>query len=187
MTTERFVQDLHKTSQKTAASRLQIYCSSANVQVYDLMERNFQPSYKNLVMILIVSSDFYQSLKFFFNWESTAPLLKLIYKNGVPEGEKEHLIVDMFKEVANLSAGQMKRLLNKSNIHSDISLPISMRGYDDLFSNQSNNPQQYTQSWKFEVGDSNLIFTSAIESRGDLSPHQLTEEVEDNDDSIEFF
>lgn len=151
------------------------------------MEKNFQPSYKNLVMILVVSPSFYQSLKFFFNWESTAPLLDNIYKDGILEGEREHLIVDFFKEVGNLTAGHIKSVLSKSNINSDISLPISMRGYDDLFSIQSNNPKQFTQSWKFKVGTSNLIFTSAIKSRGGMEALQITDEVDDNDESIEFF
>ena len=183
----KFVQDLHHISQKTAADRLQTYCSSQEVQVQEYAEKNFQPSFKNLVMILVVSPKFYQSLKFFFNWESTAPLLERIYKKGISDGEKEHLIVDMFKEVSNLSAGHIKTLLNKSEIYSDISLPISMRGYDDLFSNQSNSMKQFTQSWKFQVGTSSLIFSSAIEARGELSDQSIASEIDDNDDSIEFF
>ncbi len=187
MTTEKFVLDLHKTSQRTAASRLQTYCSSQDVLVLDFVEKNFQPSYKNLVMILVVSPNFYQSLKFFFNWETTAPLVERIYKNVISDGEKEHLIVDMFKEVANLSAGHIKSVLNKSNIYSDISLPISMRGYDDLFSSKSNNPKQFTQSWRFEVETSHLIFTSSIESRANLEALEISDDNDDNDNSIEFF
>jgi CheY-specific phosphatase CheX len=165
---------LQELSHKVTLNRLKGY-SQHEFTSAKTSENKFQCTYKSLVLILVVSPSFYQSLKLFFNPDTCSLLLnKLFPKKKLSEMDQEKLCIDLFKEVANLSAGFIKKKLEDAGHSSDISLPICLRGYDDLFSHQGSYISSATDSWIFSSGSTQIMFSATT--------HQMTPDFKANID-----
>ena len=116
-----------------------------------------------MVLIVLSGPKIKQTLKIFFNAASALPFVEQTYGKTIEKEQLTKLSTDAFKEVANLVAGHIKILLEKSGIKCEISLPIALRGYDDLFFSNKNENKEFKSHWKIKHLGEELIFSNLVE------------------------
>lgn len=102
-----------------------------------------------MAMILVANSDFRIAVKIHYNDTDMITLAKsvLLMDDVVPILSKNKnsssCIQDFTKEFANLLGGTIKRSLDLCDLNNGLSLPLLVRGFDDLFSQPSNRSETH--------------------------------------------
>ncbi len=183
MTEVQLLNSIDEATQKVSLKRLESYSRKTgfSIELKSLDEIDIIDY--SMVVILISGESIHQTFKIFFDPSRSFKLLDQIYKNKV-DNEVE-LICDFFKEVANLTAGQIRSLLEKSGLRCEISLPILLRAYDELFFNPKDQVNNLTTYWMMTSQDMKLYFSSSIQLF-DKSKN-INFKFEDEDGNVEFF
>ena len=119
---------------KLLESQIRTYFDNPEVRVESIEAKDARIFfYNHLSLILIGGGDFRMLLKIFSNKSD-------IYKmaeTALGEIRSESAIVDFMKELANVLGGSIKRSMEASELQVGLSLPLSIKGFDELFSDQS--------------------------------------------------
>ncbi len=130
---DKFTESLHQAVVQSCQSRLQTFCQIQGVDAENLKTLKDRQTYSNMALVLLSGKNVKLVLKLFFDSDSTHSFFE---NNKLPEDggrEIRRSAIDGLKEVLNLVAGHLKILLEQVEVTSDISLPVAMRGYDDMF------------------------------------------------------
>lgn len=149
----------------TVKLRCESYCHLSGLKSSDLDQLEAGHFCKNMVMILLNSPQIDLQLKIFYEEKSSAEFIEKLPRSKASENNDEALTSDMYKEVANLTIGHIKTVLEQSGIACEMSLPIAMRGYDDLFSNEKKYPHSIEKNWKLQLKKSMFICHCSIEAK----------------------
>jgi|GEM_PF-2188204 len=84
---------------------------------------------------------------------------------GLEEAQLDELrIRDCVREYMNILAGVIQSEFSKVNLESRLSIPISTRGFDELFFGRPSTPIQYQDSWWLNwQGGGKMILSAFIE------------------------
>lgn len=110
-------------------------------------------------MILIANSDFRIVVKIHYNDSDMQALAKSVLKSDEIKITKKTNVTtsyleDFAKEFANLLGGSIKRSLDMCQFNNGLSLPLLVRGFDDLFSI----PTVMSESYSRRLSDSGKSF-----------------------------
>jgi hypothetical protein len=93
------------------------------------------------------------------------PLRPLCAKNLMTSEENvgEPMIRDFLREIANLFGGSMRTVLSRNHVDSGISLPLSSRGFDDVFFLSTNTSRTFNQIFKLSWPTGSLYISQFVE------------------------
>ncbi len=183
MTEVQLLKSIDEATQKISLKRIEGYSQTQGFTIQPELMSHIPLIDYSMVIILISGGALRQTFKVFFDLSHAKVLLKKIYKTEVKNPDE--LTCDFFKEIANLTAGQMRNLFEKSGFQCEISLPILLRAYDELFFNSKEDVNSKTSYWQIKNKEVTLYCSSTVElfekskNRSFLS--------EDEDGNIDFF
>ena len=112
------------------------------------------------ILILLSNKQLNVTLKFFFTPKKIESLVKNTMGDRFEESKSADLARDVLKEVANLTMGHVKNRFIASNLKVESSLPIAMRGYDNLFFREFETGENSQKNFWALQGDDYSIFCS---------------------------
>ncbi len=126
------------------------------------------PSQGNKVLGHILSSILVQGMGFRITLKyhsDLAPMVPLCVKNMQvnPNQVHERMIRDFLREVANLVAGAMRADLGRNNVDAGISLPMSTRGFDEVFFRGTSQRISTTQTCEILWENTRVVVTQLVE------------------------
>ncbi len=106
-----------------------------------------------LTFILLAGSSMRASLKIFYGTTEARKFTKAKFKKDDSQ-ISEVLVADFMKEFANLVAGAVKRTLGTVDVSVGLGLPLTTRGFDDVFASDGLTEGVYSDRWclKSEMG-----------------------------------
>jgi len=112
--------------------------------------------------IIVQGGDFRITVKIHSDMK---PIRPLCAKNLLlPEDQVgERMIRDFLREIANLLGGAIRTELSRNNVDSGISLPLSSRGFDEVFFSSVDTDKNFTQAFKLTWPGGALVITQFIE------------------------
>jgi CheY-specific phosphatase CheX len=126
-----FARSVHKAVQSSIQSRIETFCKIQGVKTEVVEQLEHRRSFANMALILLSGEKVRLKLKLFFDKEGSSRFFENIHNPETNRHPAQN--VDALKEVLNLVIGHLKILLEDVAVKCDISLPVAMRGYDDLF------------------------------------------------------
>ncbi len=185
MTKGQFEESLESALMKSSLSRIKTFCRQEDFHLNKSPDVSKDHAQKpNLVLILISGQDVHITLKVFFDAKKCPSLTEQTHGQSDQEDEQSHRSVDVVKELSNLIAGHIKMLLDQAGINCEISLPISMRGYDEIFFKDDINLGLKKNQWEIYRESEKLTFVSVV--RNSLDNDIELEYVEESS-TIELF
>ena len=163
MTEVQLKQSIDDATKKSSISRLTSFCHLTGLSGFEPAKKSDTELFSNMVLIILSGPKIKQTFKVFFNATEALPFVEKTYKKNLSREQLSKYSIDTFKEIANLVAGHIKILLEKTGLRCEISLPIALRGYDDLFFSDKNEGSKYKSYWKIRYQGEELIFSNLIE------------------------
>jgi len=172
-----------------SVSRLKIQTDSSDVETKEL-DSGFRPGRilaSNMVFILISGDAVRLTFKVHFNIRTAKSLAFRIFGGQSAADISEKQAIDYFKEYGNLVAGNIVTLLGKINIDLGISLPLSTRGFYEIFSDCSErqHPITYSDFWELKANGHELYCSALFEilnarQLADLAAYEVVDEADDD-------
>jgi hypothetical protein len=112
--------------------------------------------------IIVQGGDFRLTIKIH---SDCAPLRPLCAKNmQIAESEVgEKVMRDFLREVANLLGGAMRTELARNNVDAGLSLPLSSRGFDEVFFDSTEGEKSFLQACRVRWDGGVLYMTQFLE------------------------
>lgn len=162
-------------------SRLKIHADASEVVLLD-MDAGFVPGKilaSNMVFILVSGDALRITFKIHFNTRMAKELAFRIF-GGASAGElSEKQAIDYFKEYGNLVAGSVITLIGHVGVELGISLPLSTRGFYEVFSDYTETQYpvvSFSDFWQLAVDGRHSLYCSALVEI--LDAHQLEKLVD---------
>jgi CheY-specific phosphatase CheX len=185
MTKDQLEKAIQEALIQSSHSRLKTFCQVDDIKLNPKLEIAEAAHCPDMVLILLSGPEIHLTFKMFFNSEKARFLIEKTYGDINFKNEVSKYSVDAMKEVANLVVGHMKILLEKSDIKSEISLPIALRGYDELFFKDRKNDIIRKWHWEMEYENQQILFTGLMKLN--LEKEGVEFVYEDESSSLEFF
>ena len=170
-------------------SRLKTHTDSSEVEIKEL-DSGFRPGRilaSNLVFILVSGEAMRLTFKIHFDTRVAKYLAYRIFGGKLPEDISPKQAIDYFKEYGNLVAGNIVTLLGKIDIDLGISLPLSTRGFYEIFSDCSERQHPITCSdlWELKTNGHELYCSALFEilnvrQLADLAAYEVVDEADDD-------
>jgi hypothetical protein len=136
-----------------------------------------------LTFIMLVGPAFRVSLKIFYGINEARRFSKARFSNLETQLD-DRIVFDFMKDFANLAAGAVKRSLGKIDLSVGIGLPLTTRGFDDVFAADGLADGVYTDSWSLKSDQGEIICMLSLKVLEDAkvagirwSPDQAVEET----------
>jgi len=129
-----------------------------------VLKERLQPEYVYsywMSLILIVSRSLRLTFKTHYLTTTASFLTHQLVKGGELVSQRQ--AIDFMKEYCNLTAGGIKRVLEFVGYPAGISLPVSCRGFDDIFYPKPSNSLGKEAAWDLIVGDKNVTCSVTVE------------------------
>ena len=148
--------------------------------------------------LIMVSGEFLRiTLKLHFNLAEVKLVAYRAYGKNTPEELSDKRAIDFIKELCNLSAGQLVTIFEENNLPTGMSLPLSSRGFYDIFADYTPAVQPFIRFgdlWSVKCESCTINMTSVIEILdADAISSILSYEIastaandEDKDEEIDF-
>jgi hypothetical protein len=112
--------------------------------------------YNRLSLILLGGADFRMLIKIHSNESDIA----VMAKEALGEGG-DIAAVDFVKELANVLGGSVKRAMESAELQVGLSLPLSIRGFDELFSEKTDG--NLSGFYKIGAGSQDFVIQVQVE------------------------
>lgn len=138
------------------------YLGNPNISIAPLENQKSIYLMNWMAMILVANADFRIAVKIHYhdtdliNLAQSVLALDEISATSSKNVSSSSCIQDFAKEFANLLGGTIKRSLDHSRLNNGLSLPLLVRGFDDLFSQPSNRSETHCRVF-FEKGKKFII------------------------------
>ena len=173
-----------------ALARLKRHSGSPEVETREL-GCGFRPGRilaSNMVFILVSGDALRLTFKVHFNIRTAKNLAFSIFGGDSPEDISEQQAVDYVKEYGNLVAGSVVTLLGENNIELGISLPLSTRGFYEVFSDYSEKQHPVitcSDFWELKANGNEIHCSALLEilnrnALGDLPAYEIVDEADDD-------
>ena len=149
-------------------SRLKAHTDSSEVEIKEL-DSGFRPGRilaSNLVFILVSGDAMRLTFKIHFDTRTAKYLAYRIFGGKLPDDISPKQAIDYFKEFGNLVAGSVVTLMAESNIELGISLPLSTRGFYEVYSDYSEKQYPiitYSDFWALKVNGHDIFCSAQFE------------------------
>lgn len=80
-----------------------------------------------------------------------------------PEEVLSMEVLDFFKEYCNMVAGKIKWLLEFNGTESGISLPVMLRGFDEVFFKKEDRKSLFSEKWKLQTASLAIACSIIVE------------------------
>lgn len=139
-----------------------------------------------MALILMVSGEFRITIKVFYSHQYGLELMSQRRRVKIEEVQ-DAWIPDFMKELMNLTAGATKRSLGSVDVKMGLSLPLIMRGIDDIYE-IAHADLQDLDLWTLETNLGTLVYKTSIEiyDRPFVDAIRWSAPVETNEDDMEF-
>ena len=174
-----------------ALSRLKVHTDCEEIEQAELGE-SFRPGRilaNNMVFILASGEPVRVTFKAHFNIDTAKDLAFRVFGGDSAATISEKRAVDYFKEYSNLVAGSVVTLFEKIEIELGISLPLSTRGFYEVFADYQERQQpiiSYSDFWALKVNGHTVFCSALLEILDRQRLEKLINfdvtEAEDNDD-----
>ena len=162
-----------------SVSRLRIHSGSSAIETRELGPA-FRPGRilaSNMVFILVSGDALRLTFKVHFASGTARSLAFRIFGGSSPADLSEKQSIDYFKEYGNLVAGSVVTLLGENDVELGISLPLSTRGFYEVFSDYSEKQHPiitFSDFWELKTNGNDIYCSALLEI---LSPKQLAKLV----------
>ena len=174
-------------------SRLKTHTNSSEVELKEL-DSGFRPGRilaSNLVFILVSGEAMRLTFKIHFDTRVAKYLAYRIFGGKLPEDISPKQAIDYFKEFGNLVAGSVVTLMAEINIELGISLPLSTRGFYEVYSDYSEKQYPiitYSDFWALKVNGYDIFCSAQFEILDrkpleNLIGYEIAEEGNNDDDA----
>lgn len=179
-----------------SVSRLKSHTGAAEVEAGEL-GCGFRPGRilaSNMVFILVSGDALRLTIKVHFNTGAARNLAFGIFGGNSPADISERLAIDYFKEYANLVAGSVVTLLAENGVELGISLPLSTRGFYEVFSDYTEKQHpiiSYSDFWELQANGHDVHCSALVEILnqkllGHLAAYEISEETGDSGAEMDF-
>lgn len=162
MNKDQVVSKLQEAAIKSSISRLKSFCKVEPVAKEEANEAVDGAKYRDMALILLAGPEIHMMLKIFFNSNMQKEVIEATYGPIDDEKMVSKYSIDTLKEILNLIIGHLKQLLDKSGLHCEISLPIALRGYDELFFRDQIDKESEAWTWSVDFGGEKLLFSGIL-------------------------
>lgn len=179
-----------------SASRLKIHSGASGVETRELGVgfRAGRILASNMVFILVSGDALRLTFKVHFNTATAKNLAFRIFGGNSPADISEKQAIDYFKEYGNLVAGSVVTLLGESGIELGISLPLSTRGFYEVFSDYSERQPpaiSFSDFWELKENGNGMYCSAVVEildnkQLDSLVDYEIVEEAVDDDGEMDF-
>ena len=177
-------------------SRLKNHAGAAEIDIREL-GCGFRPGKilaSNMVFILVSGDAFRLTFKVHFNTRTARKLAFRIFGGNSPDAISEKQAIDYFKEYGNLVAGSVVTLLAESGVELGISLPLSTRGFYEVFSDYSEKLDPivaFSDFWELRTNDRSIHCGAQFEilnhrQLAELAAYEIVEEADSADAEMDF-
>lgn len=132
-------------------------------------------------LILISGKSLRITFKTHFNIKTCRKIASPIYGKK-PEDIAVRQAQDFVKEFGNLSAGFLKKIFEEQDVDVGISLPLVIRGFDEVFFDKTEGNSKLEDCWKLDNGTTSLICTSLLEVYQPEIIEELDFNIEDEEE-----
>ena len=179
-----------------STSRFKIHTDSPEVETKELGP-GFRPGRilaSNMVFILVSGDALRLTFKVHFATGTAKNLAFRIFGGNSPADISEQQAIDYFKEYGNLVAGSVVTLLGENGIDLGISLPLSTRGFYEVFSDYCEKQHPiitFSDFWELRANGKNTHCSAVLEilnqkQLGNLAAYEIVEAASDDDAEIDF-
>jgi CheY-specific phosphatase CheX len=128
-----------------------------------------------MALILISGKSVRITFKVHFNIRTAQEFAAPVYGKN-PDDIEMRQAKDFVKEFCNLSAGFIKKIFEDQNLDVGISLPLVIRGFDEVFFDKSEKETITEDSFKLDQSGNGLICSSHIE----VFNHEMLQVIDTN-------
>ena len=117
-------------------------------------------------IILVSGEPIRITLKFHFDRSSAGFMSPKLYGVDTVDQITDGQLVDFFKELSNLTAGNMIKIFKEVEIPLGISLPLCTRGFNEIFSDYQTEESpiiKYSDIWQLSLGELSFSGTVMVE------------------------
>lgn len=177
-------------------SRLKIHSGGAEVETKELGPA-FKPGRilaSNMVFILVSGDAFRLTFKIHFDSATARNLAFRIFGGDSPAAISEKQAIDYFKEYGNLVAGSVVTLLGENDVELGISLPLSTRGFYEVFSDYTEKQHPivtFSDFWELRASGNDIHCSALLEilnpkQLARLAAYEIVEEADGDDGEMDF-
>ena len=113
-------------------------------------------------LILISGKSLRITFKTHFNIKTCRKIASPIYGKK-PDDIAVRQAQDFVKEYGNLAAGFLKKIFEEQDVDVGISLPLVIRGFDEVFFDKTQDEAKLEDCWRIDNGSTSLVCTSLLE------------------------
>ena len=113
-------------------------------------------------LILISGKSLRITFKTHFNIKTCRKIASPIYGKK-PDDIAVRQAQDFVKEYGNLAAGFLKKIFEEQDVDVGISLPLVIRGFDEVFFDKTQDDAKLEDCWRLDNGSTSLVCTSLLE------------------------
>lgn len=159
------------------------YASKDNeVEIADFETATFPVFGQWMSLVLIMTPIMRLTLKYFYDTEQSARLTGRALRR-IPAEISQSLADDFMRELANTSAGHVKRALEAAKVVAGVSLPLVTCGFDNVFYDPSKMTNTFCSFWGMRTTAGEFIVggvdVDVIDKRGFLGVNWVREVLDD--------
>jgi hypothetical protein len=189
-TNQQFCKSITTLVQRAVLARSQDFLQSHNACLEPLDYHLTVSSVlaNQMVLIQIYGKNMILSLKFQYNLKDIR-FLASTYLDKPEDQISQIQIIDLMKEFANLTSGYIKATLSSSQLDVLCSLPVSTRGYHQIFSEHKDlNTLIINEGWRLNLEKTQIYVCFSLESpQPELIQNTIINlDIQDNNEEVEF-
>ena len=138
-----------------------------------------------MALILVSGKALRMTLKVHFNIKSSRKMASPIY-GTTPEKLEIRQAKDFIKEFCNLSAGYIKKIFEDQSVDVGISLPLVIRGFDEVFFERQSKDSIIEDRFRIENGGVGVLCTNIVEVFNQSLLNDIDINIEEEEEEIDF-
>ena len=138
-----------------------------------------------MALILVSGKALRVTLKVHFNIKSSKKMASPIYGKS-PEKLEVRQAKDFIKEFCNLSAGYIKKIFEDQSVDVGISLPLVIRGFDEVFFEKQQKESILEDKFRIETNGIGVLCTNIIEVFNQDVLNKIDINIEEEEEEIDF-
>jgi hypothetical protein len=148
---------------KTAASaRMHSVLANEKIETQDEPFPQLMPG-EWISLVLLSSNELRIFFKIFFDYETLRCVLKNRDVINTAIDLKDDTLKDFMREYCNLVGGYINAILEKLNIQTSMSLPLTLKGFDDFFFPYAGNKNSLEKNWLLNCNGNKFYCSCFIE------------------------
>lgn len=153
--------ELFKLLRSSSLSRLK---SHSKIEDIELAEPDADvPVFGHWMGIILLSGP---DLRVTFKVHYGSRKVRALAASAIGQAAKElslNQIADFMREYCNMTAGHLKGFLDRGGLEVGISLPLIIRGFDEIFFSAQDGKRVFGEMWKLHYAEAELTCSASVE------------------------